>query len=358
MSKKYESTFIDASFDTFLKTGFIIQKPYSKCLWVGIGHSLKHSNYVYLSDFYHSNFKSWSPELLIKTDVEQFARWISSHKPTKLKLQFNTHFDENYEKDVRKSIEWIKKSPNLLKLVCVTRATYIRSDVGTRPQRAHPVSQISKLRLLNGSLYGHWNEDSGVIGVSPEPLFNKVSDNKFQTIALAGTISTSVAQYEQSIFADPKERKEHQFVIEDISHKLKTISNKVSIGETTCFNFGPFAHLKTDIHFNVDNFKVEEVITAMGPTAALGGYPSKMTFQYLKQLGYYNFEKDQRIFGGVMGVDIGDDVFSLVMIRNLSWYGDEFIIDSGSGIVEGSNPVKERAEVNSKRQSIEDIYCE
>jgi menaquinone-specific isochorismate synthase len=351
MSKNCGLILNKACFVEFLKGGFILQKPFSKEVLVGIGKGEDSENSIFISNFFQTNFKNRSAKTIIKTDIDTFSNWVISNSTNKLRIEFALDLDENYVKDVETSIGWINDELPLEKLVSVTRAFF------TGINDSHPVTQIEKLRCLNGSLYGFWDDVSGTLGVSPEPLFYKSGDN-LKTVALAGTISTEIENYEKVIFADKKEINEHELVIKDIVTKLSKYTEKIITKETECFNFGPFAHLKTDIEFSLDNLNIKELVHALGPTAALGGYPSKLTFSYLPKLNYYSYDGDQREFGGVVGIDSGEDSFGLVMIRNIYWNNNDYIIDSGSGIVGDSNPENERLEVIRKRKSIESIYCD
>jgi menaquinone-specific isochorismate synthase len=351
MSEKYESTLKNALFSDFVKSGFIVQKPFSKEIWIGIGKGTNACGGTFLSNFFQTSFRYIPSDYVVKTDIDTFSNWVITNSAEKLKIKFTNDLDDKYEVDVKKSIDWINDADPLEKLVSVTRAFFKGEN------DEHPITQIEKLRCLNGSLYGYWDSDHGTLGVSPEPLFYK-NNKTYKTIALAGTISTDIENYEQIIFSDDKEINEHNLVIKDIVSKLDGFSNSIVTKDTHCFNFGPFAHLKTEIEFSLDNIKVKDLVRSLGPTAALGGYPSKLTFSYLPKLNYYQYDGDQREFGGVIGLDTDEESFGLVMIRNINWIKNQYIIDSGSGIVSDSNPISERSEVKRKRQSIESIYCD
>jgi len=100
------------------------------------------------------------------------------------------------------------------------------------------------------------------------------------------------------------------------------------------------------------------LVNILGPTAALGGYPSKLCFEYLRKTKYYQIEKENRYFGGVYGLDLPGLSFGLVGIRNIIWNKDKLSIHSGSGIVQGSIVQNECDEVYKKRKSIEDIFID
>ena len=344
-------TYLDQiSFSAFIDSGFVVQYPATDRLILGVNRTHIPSKVRLIkSNFFQTKFEELYFEYTLEVTRDEFVHWVSKNCTEILTLTKVKDHDHDYMDDVKTSIDWIDNESNISKLVAVTRA-YLKTD-----NVIHPIANILKLIQLNGYLYGHWEKSKGVIGVSPEPLFYK-ENNTFKTMALAGTISTDIDDYEKVILSDDKELEEHNLVIEDILTKLRPIASNLNVEKTFCYNYGPFAHLKTPISFQYEGVNYKNLIYALGPTSALGGFPSKNTFQYLQKLKYYQYEQSDREFGGVIGVDGVDDPFSLVMIRNLVWDNDNYIIDSGSGIVSASSPENEVSEVQKKRNAIESIY--
>jgi isochorismate synthase EntC len=81
-------------------------------------------------------------------------------------------------------------------------------------------------------VYGLWNSDGGILGATPEVLFHK-QENMVQTMALAGTAKKTELSHADDLLRDPKEIREHQFVVEDLQRQLspmgwvKTLPTKV-----------------------------------------------------------------------------------------------------------------------------------
>ena len=342
----------ELNFEEFLEAGFIIQSPENKRITLGlIGalDNLTNDLKIYVSNFYLTQLDKINPSMVVNCSQSAFCGWITSNNLKKLKLKKTNDFDSAYREDAIYCKNAIQENKDLSKLVAVTMAEYEASHEG------HPIFNIiESLDDLSGSLYGLWQNNKGFIGVSPEPLFIKTKDF-YKTIALAGTIETSNEHYKKTILNDPKENNEHQKVVEDIILKLNNKASVIDKSEIDVFNFGPLAHLKTQIRFQTSS-DIETLIKTLSPTAALGGFPSKNTFNFLKKLNYFQLQKESRMFGGVMGIQNIDDCFSLVKIRNIFWEDKIYQIHSGSGIVSDSIIDKEVLEVQKKRLSIERYF--
>ncbi len=332
-------------FDEFLKSGFIFQSPDRESFWLGVLEIGSLEDHIFCHQNFYSTKLSYSRSRNIyKVSTKSLLKFISSHCPRPLKLALQETTDDSYIKDVADCLSWIKSDSKLKKLVAVTRAKYEASE------QAHPLSRIHDLNRLRGQIYGVWHSRSGVIGCSPEILFNK-SGAKFKTTALAGTISTREENFEQKMMSDQKEKEEHLLVVEGIKKSLEMIGSNLEIEETKVTIFGELAHMRTNLSFE-SNVSPIECIKALHPTAALGGDPKDICLSYLRRLRYFELDKSERSFGGIYGVNLGDEYYSLVGIRNVYWREDNYFIHSGSGIVSESTVEGELGEVRKKRESI------
>lgn len=346
-----EKDFERFDFDGFLEHGFILHNPGDEIVYLGKLEEGKSngSELFFTCNFYQNSLQNYSVQDLYQINLNTLSLWVVSFFQHKTSIQKIEDHDQLYREDVMSCLGWIENDHELTKLVSVSYAQYNINNI-------HPLSRLPDLlQNLNGFLYGHWQGANGVIGVSPEPLFYQIK-NRFYTYALAGTISTAEKNYKERLLSDNKERLEHQFVIDDIVNKLSDIAEDIKIGTTEVYNFGPLAHLKTPIEFNYSNVDKTKLIKTLTPTAALGGFPSKLCMDYLKQTHYYEFERENRNFGGVYGLFTQEMSCALVGIRNLYWRGSVAYIHSGSGIVADSNIDKECLEIQRKRLSIEDIF--
>ncbi len=200
------------------------------------------------------------------------------------------------------------------------------------------------------SPYGFWNEDGGLLGATPELLFDK-KGNVLHTMALAGTLGHH--EDTDAFLNDPKERREHQIVVESISRELEPFGT-VRVGEIGLQKAGALYHLKTEIalQLNADpSFK--DLVSALHPTPALGAYPKEEGQEWLK--GYNRLEPRGR-YGAPAGVysKERDQTTLVVAIRGVQWDKEHSRLGIGAGVISESRFDSEWEELLRKmRASLE-----
>lgn len=222
----------------------------------------------------------------------------------------------------------------------------------------HSITQFQKLMLLQRlavmpeSLYayGEWNDHSGFMGATPEILFEK-NQLRLETMALAGTSGKDVDT--ANFFNDPKERKEHQYVVDDIVSVLSSLGN-VSVGSTDVVEFPALNHLQTKISVQLrQNITTDELIHKMHPTPALGIYPRNA---YFKTFRHYPLQSERGFFGAPWGIESKENSLLLVAIRKWDWNQRNVQIFAGCGVVQESLLEKEFAEILKKIDSVKRIF--
>ncbi|MCE3009206.1 MAG: chorismate-binding protein [Proteobacteria bacterium] len=225
-----------------------------------------------------------------------------------------------------------------------------------RTQAEHRLSLAEKAFLLASALsvksqsfpYGLWDEQSGLIGVTPEILFHRRGESLL-TMALAGTCPKIEADRRPHLLKDQKEIAEHQLVVKDICERLKKwgqaqVSGPLVLELTTLF------HLKSEIQLLAHNFDDQELMLQLHPTAALGVYPRNYGLQWMKNLPY---QKDRGVFGGPILFPLAEDQsLCLVAIRNLMWDQGQLLIHAGCGLVKDSQMPREWDELLAKVNSV------
>jgi isochorismate synthase EntC len=193
--------------------------------------------------------------------------------------------------------------------------------------------------------YGWWNEEEGIIGVTPEILITEDNQN-YHTVALAGTKPHKGLRV--PLLQDPKELKEHQIVIQDIQSVLQSLG-QVTVSETLEISLPTLEHLKTEIKFQPflkEKKKLIEYAQKLHPTAALGVYPRSWP---LKNLMMLPNQKERNYFGGPITFQIRPGYgFSLVMIRSLQWKDQTQKIFAGVGQIQESQLNREWNEARDK----------
>lgn len=197
-------------------------------------------------------------------------------------------------------------------------------------------------------IYGIWSENEGVLGASPELLF-EVQGPKIKSMALAGTCPRSEATERQSLLRDPKELHEHQIVIKDIEQRLSKWGY-VQKGETQILELPTLMHLQTHLEVLTQAPLMDELIQHLHPTPALGVSPRNYGLKWMAQL---SSQKERGYFGAPITFKINSDkIYSVVAIRNIMWRPEGSWVGSGCGVVGRSDLNQEFKELEHKINSV------
>ena len=227
-------------------------------------------------------------------------------------------------------------------------------------------------------IYGFWNGQEGCLGATPELLFEQPHPRLLRTMALAGTRALPAAAggyapngggaeavaiqgaeaedvYDAEFLADPKERAEHQWVIQDIEASLAPHA-EVRVEETEVIRLPRLAHLRTQIVATPHSGRTfEEWVQTLHPTAALGAFPRAAGLRWLREQesrplshGY-----SRARFGAPFGWQSPHgEAICRVAIRGVQWRKQELLLGTGCGIIPESILKREWAELALKRQSV------
>lgn len=204
--------------------------------------------------------------------------------------------------------------------------------------------------------YGCWTEGDGMLGASPEVLF-EVHQGMLKTMALAGTLSAPhihEAGAEQKFLADPKERREHSLVVEGIAEALAPFG-AVTVGPSRILKLPSLWHLQTPIEAVLrEDPPMEALVRCLHPTPALGGSPRAASVDWLRGQDLKADVTQRRGgFGAPFGVQCPDgSLFCLVAVRNVLWNMRAARIGAGCGIIAESRPEREWEELRQKRASV------
>jgi isochorismate synthase EntC len=228
--------------------------------------------------------------------------------------------------------------------------------------KANWLSQVlTYTRELPLYIYGIWHREEGMLGATPEILFEK-DGTHLDTVALAGTrLKGSTAEPLLPLLPlleDPKELEEHRIVIEGISDSLAGFG-EVTVGKTAELMLPTLSHLRTPIWCALnpagefDRF-FEKVVRELHPTPALGAFPRTLGLEWLRT---YQENLDRRRFGAPFGVvQATGKALCLVSIRNLQWADRTVFLGAGCGIVPASQLDREWLEIQAKMASVMKMF--
>ncbi|ESA32120.1 isochorismate synthase [Leptolyngbya sp. Heron Island J] len=197
------------------------------------------------------------------------------------------------------------------------------------------------------------------IGASPERLLSITTSDtgkQLTTDALAGSADRGNNLKTDQIIAEnlisnPKERYEHQVVVEFIAEQL------TQLGLTPMFDTSPailrlanIQHLHTPIQAYLPNhLKPLDLVKRLHPTPAVAGLPRLTANQLLKKTESF----DRGPYASPIGwIDTNGNSEFVVGIRSALINGRQARLFAGAGIVAQSNPRSELAEIKLKLQAL------
>jgi len=182
-----------------------------------------------------------------------------------------------------------------------------------------------------------FHEGIGVVGASPEQLFERRGDILI-TEALAGTKQ----------FGEKWTQKEHlelTYVKLFLEEKLQHCCQTIHWGPLKEKSFGPLQHLYQQVEGKLKEAKEDrKLLHLLSPTPALGGYPQQEALEHLRQAESF----PRGWYGGSLGRFSSDESQVAVVIRSALFRERELHLFTGAGIVEGSDPSREWEELDRK----------
>lgn len=261
-----------------------------------------------------------------------------------------TIWEEPSESDFKKVFQDIKKEIKLKKIQKAVPVVTAQAVKTVPPALA--ILRALKLSPVNTYVFGRWQKEHGFFGFSPEVLFLREKSNVIKTMALAGTRKKEhYLQDPEDFLRDPKELKEHQYVVDDILRRLQDFG-KTKIGKTSFLELNFLTHLYTPLQVTSESdVSFERMIEALHPTPALGIVPREQ----MPLLKKWRHQSD--ILGSPFGIRWSStEYLCLVAIRKIQWNNTHYFIGNGCGIVEESQFSEEWQELRAKRDSVRKTF--
>lgn len=212
---------------------------------------------------------------------------------------------------------------------------------------------LTSLEQKTGYLYGCWDANEGILGITPELLFSHSQQQPriVKTMALAGTCHPS--QCQESFMQNEKERHEHHLVVQGICQSLQELGS-VHLGAIQLLQLPKLTHLMTPIEVEIhDSFNFEAFVHRLHPTPALGAFPVEEGRKWLEAFQQHS---PRHFYGAPIGFKHPQMSLSrcLVGIRNVQWDNSGMRIGAGCGVVKQSTFEKEWQEIQFKIRAIRD----
>jgi menaquinone-specific isochorismate synthase len=211
----------------------------------------------------------------------------------------------------------------------------------------HPDCCVFSLRNRQGDSF---------IGASPERLL-AIHQGELQTDALAGSAPRGKSPQEDQTFAEnllhsEKEQREHQAVANFLMEQLTDIGLTPQVAERTLLKLSNIQHLWTPISAKLaPHIHPLEIVAKLHPTPAVAGVPRAIACDHIRQSESF----DRNLYAAPIGwLDAQGNAEFIVAIRSALIRGNHARLYGGAGIVAGSQPEREYAEVQLKLTSLLD----
>ena len=228
-----------------------------------------------------------------------------------------------------------------------------RKSVFTLEGPVEPVALLRRLAEHTTRSY-HFcfqlTHGTAFIGASPERLFKRQS-SYLQSEALAGTRPRGASPEEDAALGDEllhseKERREHGYVLDHVRAIFDTHCRAVRGGDKPeLLILRHCQHLLIRLEGMLANPDCDDILLEeLHPTPAVGGVPTREAIELIR-----NSEPSERgWYAGPVGWIGFDATEFAVAIRSALVTQDTVSIHTGAGIVAGSEPEAEWAEIENK----------
>ena len=221
---------------------------------------------------------------------------------------------------------------------------------------AHPVESmplLHKLRLINPDSFHFYIQpanDHAFLGGPPDRLYRR-DNRQIYSEAVAGTrirgnSDSEDKLLEQELLTSEKDLREHNFVHQSVKQALEKLCTTIhSPGDIKVIKLAKIQHLYSNFTGTLSNGIAEaDIISALHPTPAVGGVPTKIALRKLWELESF----DRGWYAGPVGWIGSNHSEFAVAIRSGLVHSNKLTLYSGAGIVTGSEPLGEWEEIENK----------
>lgn len=236
---------------------------------------------------------------------------------------------------------------------CLEKAVLARRATLKFEEEPDPLLTARKLKDATPDCFHFYfepEEGTAFIGASPERLFRREGAVVLSE-AVAGTRprgASEVADQDlrEELLNSEKDRSEHEYVRVSIREALAPLCRKLEVEEcATEMKLTRRRHMVSGVRGTLrEGVSDAEVLDALHPTPAVGGYPREEALEEIRALETF----DRGWYAGPVGWIGADSAEFAVGIRSGLISGRELSLFSGAGIVADSTAENEWAEIEQK----------
>ncbi len=254
----------------------------------------------------------------------------------------------NYRDLVKKAVLDIKKGD--FKKIVLSRCEY--HSISNGIDIVSYFEKISEAYPECMVYFFHIPNEISWFGASPELLGKYTSDQKFQTVALAGTIQKS--DFTKGEIWTEKEIIEQAMVTDFMINKIDALAPEklFTVGPENV-ETGELIHLKTTIEAQISQNMAMQLILTLHPSPAVSGIPQKKAINYINR--YENYKRE--FYSGFFGIIENRFEFEYyVNLRCMQLFNSKIIFYAGAGITADSDPEKEFLETSNKLNALKRYF--
>jgi menaquinone-specific isochorismate synthase len=297
---------------------------------------------------------------LIVEEIKQKINSIDWSLQQKVSSEFNEDFANNYN-SISEDSEYFKSVvTSALNSIAVDEFSKIVLAYATdviSPVPFRLIKSLDNLRQRHPDCYifsTSNGQDNNFIGASPERLVS-IQNKQLVTDALAGSAprgktTAEDVQLANLLLKNRKEKREHQAVSDFLIERLRQLDLKPQQLPLQLLQLSNIQHLWTPIYAHLSHdLNPLEIVAQLHPTPAVAGVSTEIACEQIRR--YEKF--DRSLYAAPLGwVDYQGNSEFIVGIRSALIEGNRARLYAGAGIVSGSNPDKEFAEIQLKLQSL------
>ncbi|MBN2812449.1 MAG: aminodeoxychorismate synthase component I [Bacteroidales bacterium] len=193
--------------------------------------------------------------------------------------------------------------------------------------------------------------DGEFVCFSPES-FVTITNGVIATFPMKGTIKASEMNAAETILSDPKEKAEHNTIVDLLRNDLSRVSREVTVKrfryiDKICTHEGEMLQVSSEICGLLPpdyHTRLGDILFSMLPAGSITGAPKPLTLQLIRDVEGIN----RNYYTGICGVFDGNNLDSAVMIRYIEMHEGKMRFRSGGGITFMSHAENEYRELIDK----------
>ena len=271
-------------------------------------------------------------------------------KPLHIESRSNLPDQKNWNIKIDKILNEIRTG--IFKKLVLARESILRCR--TNVNALSLLANVGDRTMNSYRFYFQPTPESEFFGISPERLFFR-DKNKISVEAVAGTSHRGKTKHQEiqtgrDLLKSEKANREHRYVVKNLRQILNTLNAKIE-HETQpgIMKLHQLQHLFQEITASLRNNTDDiDILTALHPTPAVGGYPGENALSYIENIEGF----DRGWYAGPIGWIGKEQTEFAVAIRSGLSTGKTLHIYNGAGIVKGSSAHEEWAEIEMKFSSV------